>query len=322
MLENKLAEATSPEDTALLTSMLKIEKWRGMNITYERVNAGFTNFNYLVHIGEFDLTCFAKVVGPGTEAFIDRGVAHEAAETAARAGIGPAILAYVKEDDFEVYEFLNDFRCFTISDMTNPDLAAKVMDCYAKIHCSPPLSKSNTWVTQILDLHRQIEQVGADRPPDLDHLMWRFERARSAVELAGANLVPCYNDGYVTNYMRNAAGDVRIIDWEYGANNDPYWDIATYFFESFADRETRERLLLHYKPDAGQNERARIDLFIPLICMKWGLWASLQASISEIEFDYLKYADILFMRARYLMDQDEWERGLETLIIGGSKFEH
>jgi len=313
MFPNRLSNAASVEDRALAASFAKIEKWKGMEFTYERVNAGFTNFNYLVHIKELDLTCFAKVVGPGTEAFIDRKVAHEAAVAASNAGIGPALLAYVEEDDFEVYEFLSGFRCFNVSDMINPALAAKVMECYAKVHASPPLSKSNTWIEQIDSLCDQIEAVKADCPPDFDDLLWQKCRAQKAIEKAGSLSTPCCNDGYVTNYMRNELGDVSIIDWEYGANNDPYWDLATYFFEAFADEEARKTLLLRYNSEAGEKEIARINLFIPLICMKWGLWASLQATISEIEFDYLKYADILFMRARHFMRQEEWEKALKTV---------
>ncbi|MDG2474360.1 MAG: phosphotransferase [Paracoccaceae bacterium] len=307
-----ILDAVSPEDKALTSSILKIEKWSGMDITYERVNAGFTNFNYLIHIDKIDLTCFAKVVGPGSEAFIDREVAHEAAVAAHNSGVGPAILAYVKEDNFEVYEYLLGYKCFTISDMINPELAAKVMSCYSKIHCSLPLSKSNSWSDQITELHQKIITENADISPDLKYLMWQFKRAKKAIEPHGNNLVPCYNDGYVTNYMKNEKNEVRIIDWEYGANNDPYWDIATYFFESFADAKTREKLLKHYNSSSGELESARVDVFIPLICLKWGLWASLQSSISKIEFDYLKYADILFMRAKHLIDQEPWEKALSN----------
>ncbi len=305
-----LNNAETAEDLALAASISKITKWNGMHVTYQRVNAGFTNFNYLVHIDELDLTGFAKVVGPGSEAFINRTIAHEAAVLASEAGIGPALIAYIKEDDFEVYEFLDNFRCFTIADMIAPDLAGKIMDCYAKIHAAPPLSGSNSWAQQIDDLCEQLQAENADRPEDLADLLWQRDRARAAIQRCGIVSAPCYNDGYVTNYMRNDQGDVRIIDWEYGANNDPYWDLATYFFESFSDRATRRRLLKRYDPSAGVREMARIDLFIPMVCLKWGLWASLQASVSEIDFDYLKYADILFMRARHLICQESWEDAL------------
>jgi thiamine kinase-like enzyme len=313
MLKNLLEHALSPEDQALAKSVAKIAAWNDTTISYERVNAGFTNFNYLIHIKELDLTGFAKVVGPGTEAFINRKVAHEAAILSSDTGIGPAVIAYVQEDDFEVYEFLSDYRCFTITDMSDPVLAGKAMDCYAKIHKSPLLSKPNTWIQQIHSLCKELEHEGADRPEDFDDLLWQMNRAEIAIAGSGSLSTPCYNDGYVTNYMRNEAGDVRIIDWEYGANNDPYWDIATYFFESFADQNTRKALLRRYNPKAGASEDARINIFLPLVCLKWGLWASLQASISEIDFDYLKYADILFMRARHLMYQETWERALQEV---------
>lgn len=313
MLENRLEQAQSKEDRALAASLRKIPEWNGLTVSYRRVSAGFTNFNYLIHVKELDLTGFAKVVGPNTEAFIDRKAAHEAAVLAAQCGVGAGLIGYVEEDDFEVYEFLSDYRCFTIADMLDPDLSAKVMEAYATIHTCPPLPQTNTGFQQIESLQAQLASANADRPEDLDDLLWQARRAQAAITRSGAISAPCYNDGYVTNYMKNDQGDVRIIDWEYGANNDPYWDLATYFFESFADRETRQELLRIYKQDAGEREDARVDIYLPLVCLKWGLWASLQSSISAIDFDYLKYADILFMRARHLMRQVSWDAALETV---------
>ena len=313
MLKHQLSDARSKEDKALAASLRKIANWNGLSLSYERVNAGFTNFNYLIYIEELDLTGFAKVVGPNTEAFIDRAVAHEAAVLAAKCGIGPALIGYVEEDDFEVYEFLDDYQCFTIADMIDPNLSGKVIDAYATFHNSPPLSQANSGFQQIETLLDQLSAANADRPEDLDDFLWQADRARAAVTASGELSAPCYNDGYVTNYMKNAAGEIRIIDWEYGANNDPFWDLATYFFEAFADRETRRHLLRRYDRNAGEQEDARVDLYLPLVCVKWGLWASLQSSISSIDFDYLKYADILFLRARHLMRQESWEIALKTV---------
>ncbi len=312
MLENKMNSARSAAERSLEASLAKIVDWQGLTITYTRVNAGYTNFNYLVHVAEQDRTYFAKVVGPNTDVFINRKVAYEAAVLSGECGVGPKIAQYVAEDDFEVYDFLDGFRNCTITDMLDPQIGARVMRAYAKIHAGAPLSATKTGFDQIREHATQVREAGADCPPDLDDLMVRMERAEIALAGAEMALVPCFNDCYVTNYMVNDNNDVRIIDWEYGANNDPWWDLASYFFECFADDDTRRRLVRVYKADASAGEQARITLYTPLVCLKWGLWASLQSSISSIEFDYLKYADILFMRARYLMGLDAWGRALEV----------
>ena len=310
MLARRMNTATTATERDLEASLSKIADWRGMTITYQRVDAGYTNFNYLIHVAELDKLFFAKVVGPNTEVFIDRAVAHEAARLSADCGVGPKIVQYVEEDDFEVYEYLEGFRNFTIDDMLDPAVSGKVMQAYAKVHAGAPLSASRTGFDQIREHAEQVRAAGADMPPDLDDLLARMGAAEAAIAGAGMKLVPCFNDCYVTNYMVNDAGDVRIIDWEYGANNDPFWDLASYFFECFADAETRARLLQVYKPGAGAADMARATLYMPLVCLKWGLWASLQAGISSLEFDFLKYADILFMRARYLMARPAWRRAL------------
>jgi thiamine kinase-like enzyme len=313
MLERKMNTARSDAEHALESSLRKITDWQGLTITYSRVNAGFTNFNFLVHVAEQDRTYFAKVVGPNTEVFINRKVAHEAAVLSSDCGVGPNIAQYVEEDNFEVYDFLTGFRNCSITDMLDPEISERVMKAYAKIHSSMPLPASKSGFEQIREHVLQAREAGADFPPDFGNLIVRMEQAEAALVSSGMAMVPCFNDCYVTNYMVNDTKELRIVDWEYGANNDPYWDLASYFFECFADADARSRLLKVYRPDAGVQEFARVTLYLPLVCFKWGLWASLQASISSIEFDYLKYADILFLRARYLMGQESWAKALSNV---------
>ncbi len=313
MLRQAMNTARTGAERSLEASLAKIEDWQGLTITYQRVDAGLTNFNFLVHVAELDRKYFAKVVGPNTEVFINRQVAHEAAVLSGSCGVGPVIAQYVAEDDFEVYDFLTGFRNFTVTDMLDPRTSARVMQAYAKIHAGAPLSATKTGFEQIREHADQAREAGADAPHDLQDLLALMARAEAALVGSDMALVPCFNDCYVTNYMVNDDHDLRIVDWEYGANNDPYWDLASYFFESFADTDTRRRLLKTYKPEAGTREEARVTLYLPLVCLKWGLWASLQASISSIEFDFLKYADILFMRSRYLMGQDAWAAALDNV---------
>lgn len=313
MLEKRIGTAETESERALEENLLRIADWQGKTLTYRRVDAGYTNHNFLVHVADEDRIYFAKVVGENTDVFINRRVAHEAAVLAARCGVGPRIVHHDEETDFEVHEFLDGFRNFTLADMRDPDTAMRVMQAYAKIHAGAPLSATKTGFEQILEHAAQVAEARADTPPDLGMLLDGMHRTRNAIEAAGMRIVPCFNDCYVTNYMLNPHGEVRIIDWEYAAGNDPFWDLASYFFESFAPPDARRRLLRHYDAGCGAREEARVTLYIPLVCLKWGLWASLQASISAIEFDYLKYADLLFLRARYLMGQPEWEAALQSV---------
>ena len=59
----------------------------------------------------------------------------------------------------------------------------------------------------------------------------RMNRAKLEIEAVGIDFSPCFNDCYVTFYVINDEMELRIIDWEYGANNNPYWDLAWYLFQ-------------------------------------------------------------------------------------------
>ncbi|MFQ5438316.1 MAG: phosphotransferase family protein, partial [Paracoccaceae bacterium] len=170
------------------------------------------------------------------------------------------------------------------------------------------------------DGFQQIEQhlasvfrLGARLPPDLDYLLWQAGRAEAAVMASGHDLSPCFNDGYISNYMVNATGDVRIIDWEYASNNDPVWDLAIFCMECFFNAATRNEIVEEYYGTLRHDVLARIDAYEALVCLKWGLWAALQAVVSRIPFDFCKYADLLFMRARGVMRHPRFEAALLKL---------
>jgi hypothetical protein len=56
-----------------------------------------------------------------------------------------------------------------------------------------------------------------------------------------------------------------------------------------------------------------VRLYAGVAAVVWGLWASLQAVISAIAFDFAKYADLLFLRGRHAMRQPGWEEALAAV---------
>jgi thiamine kinase-like enzyme len=103
---------------------------------------------------------------------------------------------------------------------------------------------------------------------------------------------------------------VKIIDWEYGSNNDPYWDLAMLATENFFTRPIIREILEIHDGAATPATEARIVLYAGAACVTWALWAALQAKISSLPFDFAKYSELLFLRARYAMRPHLWEEAL------------
>ncbi|KAF9889749.1 hypothetical protein FE257_007055 [Aspergillus nanangensis] len=108
---------------------------------------------------------------------------------------------------------------------------------------------------------------------------------------------------------------VQFIDYEYATPSPAAFDIANHFaewagyecdFNMMPTRSVRRQFLTEYVqsygqcrgfPEASQKEIVDrlfddVDRFRGIPGLYWGVWALIQAEISQIDFDYASYADL------------------------------
>ena len=108
--------------------------------------------------------------------------------------------------------------------------------------------------------------------------------------------------------------NVRFIDYEYATACPSAFDIANHFAEwagydcdytnlpsrkvrsAFLEEYLRALLVLPPNVDVGENQiqalNSQVDDFRGIPGLYWGIWALIQGTISEIDFDYASYAEI------------------------------
>lgn len=103
--------------------------------------------------------------------------------------------------------------------------------------------------------------------------------------------------------------EVSFIDFEYGGNNYRGFDIGNHFCEyagfecdysRYPDKAHQMKWLKVYltsygggsDPSLDELERLYLEVNIFALCSHfyWGLWALVQAHVSDIDFDYIGYA--------------------------------
>lgn len=302
-----------PEEIELERQLRAVPGWERRAMTFNRIHAGITNLNWFINVEGEPARFFAKMPGRGTDIFIDRALANEASRKAADTGFAPGIIFIAPEGAVEVHEVLEGYRSCNVADLLVPEVLTNVALAYRAVHATQTLSRTKTGFEQLQERLAQVRDHGGRLPRDLDHLLWQTSRAEQAVSAAGMNLAMCFNDAYVTNYMIDIRRNVKIIDWEYASNNDPYWDLAMFAGETFlSDHALRQLIEVHDGAYSSQAE-ARIFLYGGLGMLTWSFWAALQAKISAIPFDFAKYAELLALRARAKMLSPRWEEALLSL---------
>jgi thiamine kinase-like enzyme len=252
--------------------------WPGQAVDVEPLGGGITNHNFKVTVGAEVLVL--RIGGKDTELLgIDRGHEYEAALLAARLGIGPEVVQF--DDGCLVTRFVEG----TVGD---PDPAA-VGPLLSRLHSSPPLASR-------FDAFRVVEVYAATAAAHGVSVPAAYADARDVARRiedtrAGVAPVPCHNDLLALNFIRDR-GRTWIVDWEYAGMGDPYFDLANFAVNNELD-EAGERTLL----DAyGGGDATALAVMRFMSDFREAMWGVVQQGISELDVDFVEYANTHFER--------------------------
>jgi thiamine kinase-like enzyme len=106
---------------------------------------------------------------------------------------------------------------------------------------------------------------------------------------------------------------VLIVDWEYAGMGHPYFDLGNLSVNNDFDEATDERLLRAYHGEpVTDTQLATLALMRILSDAREGAWGVVQAEISELDFDFDRYARTHFERMDAAIDQPQLEEWLAT----------
>jgi len=314
----KVGEAVSAHERNLEAAIARVPQWSGKSITYMPLVGGLMNQNWLVEVAGDSRRYFVKVPGEGSEMFIDRAVANEAARNAHVMGIAPEVVFFDASDGLEISEFLEGYRPCTNADFGDATIQSCVLDVYRRLHSGPQLGMTKTIFDMIEEHVEQGRELGSAFPEDMPWLMHRYGQAKAAFLASGLDLVPCFNDPMPGNFLIDAEPGttpkpMRLIDYEFASNNERSYELGVLFAEMFFDEQLTERLVEQYLGTHSPAMVARVAVNRALADMKWASWAVVNRKLSEWDFDYQKYGVWKYMRARDMMSDPRWESWLRQV---------
>jgi thiamine kinase-like enzyme len=314
MTVKRMGQASSEPEARLEAIVARVAEWSGRSATYSAVHGGITNANFRLAFDDGTDCYFVKIPGKGTEQFIDRVVANEAATNAGKVGLGPRVLHFFADTGVEVSEFVEGYRSCNNVDFQHRPVRDLAIDCYRQFHAGPRLGQTKT-VFDMIDEHvEQAQQCKASPPADSVWLAKQYRRARSALEASGLDLTPCFNDPMPMNFMIDAARTrMLLIDYEYASNNDRCYELGIWFGEMFFSEPVERELIERYFGRCDSSVFARCQLHKALADIKWGYWSLVQMKQSALAFDYAKYGAWKFLRARSVMHDWRWPEWLRSV---------
>jgi thiamine kinase-like enzyme len=276
----------------------------------EPLSGGITNHNFRATLGGTEYVI--RRPGKDTDLLgIDRQAEQMATEAAARLDIAPAVAAAL--EDCLVTRFI-DCRAAARQDLL--DGVEQIALALRSFHDSGTELPSSFRVPDLLEDYAAIVRERGGRLPGA-YSGALFAAARIAAALPVPVARPCHNDLLAGNIIRVAGGGLRIVDWEYAGMGDPRFDLGNLSINNGFDEATDDRLLRAYHGEAPSDRgRAALKLMRVLSDAREAAWGVVQATVSELDFDFAGYAEEHFERLGTTVVGPYFE---EWLVIAGGE---
>ena len=294
--------------------MARIPMWRtASSLTASPLAGGITNVNYRV---EVDGEAFVvRIEGRGTERLgIDRQREYQCLLAASRTGVGPEVVYWLPAGSILVTRFI-DGRNLSAEEMGRPETMARLVQSLHMYHMGPAFDG-------LFSPFRTVEQylrvARAHKAPLPGGIGWMYERAaeiEAALQPGWPVPQPCHNDLWAPNLIDDGAM-VRIVDWEYAAMGNVYFDLANLaIHHAFSDTQD-EALLRAYFGTVTDLSLAQLKLLKIIAELREGMWCMVGVGVSNADFDFLGYAATHFDRYHQAVDDARVPRWMAQAAAG------
>ena len=269
------------------------------------LSGGLTNRNFLI---ETPADKYVARVSSNSSSLlaIDRGSEFINTTIAGKGGVGAQVLDYIPGEGLLLISYISG-KTYGAEDV-GANLG-RVATSLKALHSLEAFDHEfNMFTTQ--KNYLAIVQDNGFRVPDgyLDFAPMVVQ-IKKAFEVLFEGLVPCNNDLLPGNFIDDGQ-KIWLIDYEYSGNNDACFEIGNVWAEAFLPLEALEELVTAYYGTHRPDKVARAWLWALMAKYGWTLWASIQDSVSEIDFDFWQWGMSKYDLARTEFTSDYFKKAL------------
>jgi thiamine kinase-like enzyme len=255
----------------------------------EPLEGGITNRNFRLRIGDRDVV--VRLPGKDTELLgFDRAAERDATEAAARAGVGPDVVAFLTVPPCLVTRFIPG-RPLTADELREPPLLEQTAAALRAFHGGAPLPSRFDAFAIVDAYHATAAARGTRIPLVYGDLIAGAHSIRAVLTGPEHAPVPCHNDLLTANFLHDGER-VRIVDWEYAGMGDRYFDLGNLSVNNgFAEADDERLLAAYWSEPCTPRRFASLRLMRIMSDFREGMWGVVQTAISALDFDFAAYAD-------------------------------
>ena len=237
---------------------------------------------------------------------IDRQSEYENSKIAAGIGVGAPVFDYLPEFGLLVIGYLPG-KTYSNLDVAN-NLSRIASTCNL-LHKAAPFTRDFDMFVIQENYQKLVTESGFRFPNGYHQYAPHLSRIKSALAVLDDGRVPCNNDLLPANFIDDGK-KIWLIDYEYSGNNDACFELGNIWSEAKLPISALEELVTAYYGSTRPEKLARAWLFALLAKYGWTLWASIQSSVSDIDFDFWQWGMEKFEDVEESFASDKFERAL------------
>ena len=258
--------------------------WPGRPVHVERLTGGMTNANFVADFG--DEKVVVRIPGHDTSLLgINRNHEVAANKLAASIGVAPEVLDESAPQNYLVTRFLEG-RPVLPEELAAEPMLGEVITTLHRVHNAGTIPAVFNPFEVVRNYHEIALNKDVIEPFDFPRalrIMERIGEARTFRPIAF-----CHNDLLNENFLFD--DHIRILDWEYAAMGDPFFDLANFSMSNGLLAPADERLLTHYFGYCDAQLTAVLNVMKLVSEFREAMWGVVQIALSTLDIDFAKYS--------------------------------
>ena len=282
----------------------KVELLKSRTLITE-LSGGLTNRNFRVDTAQGVFV--ARVSSNSSDLLaIDRTSEFRNSTIAGNGAVGAQVLDFLPGEGLLLISFIPG-KTFGADDVAAnlPRIATSLRNLHALDSFDHEFNMFNTQ----RNYQKIVMAQGFRLPEGYVEFAPKVAEIKRAFEVLSEGLVPCNNDLLPGNFIDDGA-KIWLIDYEYSGNNDACFEIGNVWAEAFLPLEALEELVSAYYGQHRPEKVARAWLWALMAKYGWTLWASIQSSVSDIDFDFWEWGMSKYDLARSEFTSDYFKSAL------------
>lgn len=267
-------------------------------LVLDRLKGGMSNSNYVVSVHGKKYTF--RIPGKNAQVFVDREIERQTLDLIKPLNIdGNAMLTLEFDTGYKLSSYIEGESLISKNPAEYYEMASEVLHA---LHDSKLIAQNDYAPFERLSRYEAlVSEVGLKHDSSYFDIRNRFFAYKDWLLSMPKTL--CHNDSQPSNFI-DVGEKLVLVDWEFGGNNDPYYDIACY--GNFDFNLALGLLPVYLDREPKKEEVKRLTLWRTFQCLQWHNVALYKEAIGlsqELHLDFLQIAKNYIAKANTLFDQ-------------------